>query len=149
MKIFRFMSKQEFEKYQNGELLINNTIHQGKTNSIGFCFLKTDDYMPEKALHFLSGVASLDICAVFETKQKLKQTKGTYAKMFPSTGNAVIDFLRVLSGMTEQFDVTEYCTTQYSNKDFKLLKYSENLYSQWQPEEIQSKLKWKEGVLNV
>ena len=39
MKIFRFMSRAEFEKYKNNEVLKNDTKHIGKTNSVGFCFL--------------------------------------------------------------------------------------------------------------
>lgn len=147
MKIFRFMSKNEFEKYRSGEILENKTIHQGRTNSIGFCFFNIDDVRPERAMHFLSGVATLDICAVFETNKKLNKTKGTYAKLPPSTGNVLIDYIRILNGLVDRFDENEYCTTEYSNKDFKLLKYSEDIWQQWKPGEEESKIVWKEGVV--
>lgn len=143
MKIFRFMSKNEFEKYRSGQLLINKTIHQGKTNSIGFCFFNIDDYRPERAMHFLSGVVTLDVCAVFETNKRLNKTMGTYAKLPPSTGNAVIDYIRVMYGMVDKFDAAEYCTTTYNNKEFKLLKYSEDIWKQWRPGEEESKIKWR------
>lgn len=143
MKIFRFMSRNEFEKYRSGQLLINKTIHQGKTNSIGFCFFNIDDYRPERAMHFLSGVATLDVCAIFETNKRLNKTKGTYAKLPPSTGNALIDYIRVLNGMVYKFDAAEYCTTTYNNKEFKLLKYSEDIWKQWRPGEEESKILWR------
>ena len=47
----------------------------------------------------------------------------------------------------DNFTANEYCTTEYSNKDFKLLKYSENIWQQWKPEEEESKIVWKEGVV--
>ena len=126
MKIFRFMSKKEFEKYRSGEILENKTIHKGKTNSIGFCFLDAEEYAPEKALHFLSGIVAFDICAVFETEKELNKTYGVYAKPIKSTGNFAIDLLYMSLYYMDNFTANEYCTTEYSNKDFKLLKYSEN-----------------------
>ena len=148
MKIFRFMSKKEFEKYRNGEILENKTIHKAKTNSIGFCFLNIDDVKPEKAVHFLSGVVTFDICAVFETGKKLNKTYGIYAKPIKSTGNPFEDLLNVFAGyMDSFFRINEYCTTEYSNKDFKLLKYSENIYQQWKPVEEQSELVWKKEIV--
>ena len=40
MKLIRFMSKNEFEKFTNKENLKNKTIHKGYTDSIGFCFMQ-------------------------------------------------------------------------------------------------------------
>ena len=51
MKVFRFMSKVEFEKYKNNFILKNNKKHDRKTNSIGFCFLNVEDFTPEEAMH--------------------------------------------------------------------------------------------------
>ena len=144
MIIFRFMSKNEFEKYRSGEILKNEKIHQGKTNSIGFCFFNIEDFKPERAMHFLSGVVTLDICAVFETSKKLNKTMGTYAKLPPSSGSAIIDYIRIMNGIIERFDATEYCTTMYNNKDFKLLKYSDDIWKQWIPGEKESKILWRE-----
>lgn len=147
MKVFRFMSYYEFEQYRSGKTLINKKDHhketKRKTNSIGFCFLDTNDYIPEKALHFLSGIVNFDICAVFETNARLNKSWGTYAKPLKSSGNILADLLRIMEGMNEQFTSTEYCTTQYSNKDFKLIKYSQNIWQQWNPQSKQSKLNWK------
>ena len=143
MKIFRFMSKEDLKNIKNGETLKNNTKHDGLTNSVGFCFLNTEDYEPERALHFLSGIATLDICAVFETDKKLKETYGVYATPIKATGNLFEDLINLYTNYNSKFKATEYCTTEYNSKDFKLLKYSENLYKQWEPREEQSELIWK------
>ena len=71
MKIFRFMSYKEFEKYMNGENLYNNTKHKAKTNSIGFCFFDINDFSPEFAWRFLKGAIFPDICVVFEVDETL------------------------------------------------------------------------------
>lgn len=146
MQIFRFMSKYEFEQYRSGKTLINNKNHhletKRKTNSIGFCFLDIKDYKPEKALHFLSGIVNFDVCAVFETDKKMNKTWGTYAKPIKSSGNVLEDIFRLIEGFNEEFTSTEYCTSEYNNLDFKLIKYSQNIWQQWNPQKEQSKLKW-------
>lgn len=40
MKVFRFMSEEEFNKFNKGETLKNDKDHSksSKSNSIGFCF---------------------------------------------------------------------------------------------------------------
>ncbi len=134
------MSKKEFEKFRNGVVLENKTIHKGKTNSIGFCFFNIDDYKPEEAMHFLSGIVTFDICAVFETKKKLNKTYGVYAKPIKNTGNSFEDLLNIF--FIDSFKADEYSTPKYSSKDFKLLKYSENIWQQWKPRE-ESKFVWK------
>lgn len=144
MKIFRFMSKVEFEKYKNNFTLKNNKKHEGKTNSVGFCFFNIEDFIPEEAMHFLSGIVTFDICAVFETEEKMKKTYGIYAKPFKSTGNPMEDLINLLMGFTDRFTADEYCITEYNKNNMKLLKYSENIWKQWNPAEIQTKLQWKE-----
>lgn len=144
MKVFRFMSREEFEKYRNGITLKNDKKHEQKTNSIGFCFLNIDDYTPEEAMHFLSGIVSFNICAVFETEEKLQKTYGVYAKPIKPTGNPMEDIINLLYGFNEKFTADEYCTTQYDNKKMKLVKYSENIWQQWKPSEQQEKFKWVE-----
>ena len=144
MKVFRFMSREEFEKYRNGITLKNDKKHEQKTNSIGFCFLNIDDYTPEEEMHFLSGIVSFNICAVFETEEKLQKTYGVYAKPIKPTGNPMEDIINLLYGFNEKFTADEYCTTQYDNKKMKLVKYSENIWQQWKPSEQQEKFKWVE-----
>ena len=142
MKVFRFMSNDEFEKYRNNITLKNDKKHEQKTNSIGFCFLNTEDYTPEEAMHFLSGIVSFDICAVFETEENLQKTYGVYAKPIKSTGNPMEDLIKLLCGLNDKFTTNEYCTTEYDKKTMKLMKYSENIWNQWNPLEQQPKLEW-------
>ena len=140
MKIFRFMSEKEFEKYKNGEELINNTDHHEmgqKTNSVGFCFLNAKEFQPEYAAHFLSGIVGTGtilqkasglentICAVFETDGKnLKRTYGRYAR--PRSVK------EIRAGVeAEAFFANEYCTTSYSKEKFKLLKYAKPIWFDW------------------
>ena len=108
MKIFRYMSKKEFDKLIKGELLKNNKHHQGHTNSVGFCFMKVDDNEPRYAYKFLSGVVDDDVCVVFETNKKLTKSYGVYADPYGS----------FFATITED----EYCTKEYSIEDFKIIK---------------------------
>lgn len=108
MKIFRYMSKKEFDKLIKGEILKNNTIHKGHTNSVGFCFMKVDDNEPRYAYKFLSGVVDDDVCVVFETNKKLTKSYGVYADPYGS----------FFATITED----EYCTKEYSLEDFKIVE---------------------------
>lgn len=111
MKLFRFMSREEFIKLVNGEDLENNTVHEGHTESIGFCFMEEDVCNnPEYAYEFLSGVVSEDICVRFETEVKLKEGYGIYADPYGSFWDTIIK--------------TEYSITKYNNKDFKILEFA-------------------------
>lgn len=148
MKIFRFMSKEEFEKYQSGQELKNDKIHPGKTNSKGFCFLNLEEYKPEQALHFLSGIVSFDICAIFETNIKLNKTYGIYAKPVKPSGDIMQDLLNLYSNFDNSFRANEYCTTEYNNKVFNLIKYSKEIWKQWVPwvpYEVQNELLWSKN----
>lgn len=90
-------------------------------------------------------IATFDICAIFETKEKLNKTFGIYAKPIKKTGNLAEDFMNLLSNL-KSFRADEYCTTEYSQEKMKLIKYSEGIWEQWNPIEIQTKLKWIEEV---
>lgn len=151
MKVFRFMSYEEFKKYKEGQVLENNTRHIGKTNSVGFCFLDADEIDIKEALHFLSGIASFDICAVFETNKKLNKTYGEYAKPIKDYDKKnpfefIIDLLTHSEDIPENRRlINEYCTKKYSKADFKLIKYSENIWNQWNIIDHQKELIWKEA----
>ena len=108
MKIFRYMSKNEFDKLINGETLINNTIHEGLTNSVGFCFMKVEDNEPRYAYEFLSGVVDDDVCVVFETKKKLTKSYGVYADPYGSFFDTITK--------------DEYCTKEYNLEGFKIVE---------------------------
>ena len=120
MKLFRFMSQAEFDKYLTGEKLINTTDHRKKfafTGSKGFCFFEymdwdgygVDGITPEYAYEFLSGIVTEDVVAVFETNEQLTESYGRYADPY----GAFFDTIRM----------DEYCTEEYDNKSFRLIKY--------------------------
>lgn len=151
MRVYRFMSKSEFKKYRKGETLINKVNHRegtetkagNKTNSIGFCFFDFDEIPVEEAMHIVSGLVSFDICAVFEVDEKaLNKTYGIYATPIKSTGDYASDLINLFFGFHENETRNEYCTTKYSKKNFKLIKYAENIWFQWSNPEEQTNLKW-------
>lgn len=67
MRVTRFMSLAEWEDFERGETLINNTDHfdggKGGSQSVGFCF--TVD-APEVAWRYLKGIVDADVWATFE-----------------------------------------------------------------------------------
>ena len=109
MKILRFMSNAEFDKYKKGDVLKNDKKHSGFTDSIGFCFLNYEKYEPEYAYKFLSGIVSEDVCVVFETDKTLTKHYGQYAEPYGS--------------FFDTFIADEYCINEYNKDDFKLIKY--------------------------
>lgn len=150
MRVFRFMSNSEFEMYKAGKVLVNNNNHREKgfkSDSVGFCFFDESEIDIKQAIHFLSGLVSFDICAVFETeKNNLKQGYGIYAKPLSMTGILALDLYNVMTNR-EKIQRTEYSTTTYNNSKFKLIKYSENIWSQYNPIEKQKELMWKEFII--
>ena len=115
MKLFRFMSKDEFEKLINGEKLVNGKKHPGNTDSIGFCFMPyKEDEDIEYAHEYLSGIVTEDIIVVFETdKNNLNKSWGIYADPYGHFFDTITE--------------TEYCTTNYNKNTFKILKYGVNI----------------------
>lgn len=125
MKLFRFMSLEEFRKYQRGEELYNNTNHKEKYNyktpSVGFCFFDFEKYRPEQMIHSLTGIASLEICLVVETeKSNVKESYGQYVLYKKWQINSKVQ------------KITEYCTTNYNNKDFKFVSWAKPDWFNWE-----------------
>lgn len=148
MKVFRFMSEEEFNKFNKGETLKNNKDHSksSKSNSIGFCFFSLDDVIPEEAMHFLSGIVSFDICALFDVDEKLlNKTHARYAKDAPQTGDLFVDLLMIFTDNIEFEIRDEYCTTEYNNKTFKLEKWTTNCWNQWNPVKNKQSFDWNGG----
>lgn len=134
MKVFRFMSQKEFNKYLDGEKLVNTSDHRGKfSGSKGFCFFEymdwdddgVDGISPEYAYEFLSGVATMDVVAVFETDVRLNKSHGRYANPYGSFFDTIW--------------MDEYCTTEYDNKSFHLIKYG---HIEYDDEEFEPKAIW-------
>ena len=135
MRVFRFMNTIEFLKFMQGEELRNTTKHKAKTDSIGFCFLKMDDVAPEYAWRFLKGAIIPDLCAVFEVDEKmLKKGYGIYSDPNKS-------LYELMNFIPKSITVPEYSTTQYNNKEFKIIKYTKyklNLFQRYE------KFEWME-----
>lgn len=114
MILHRFCSKKEFEAYQRGDMLINNTDHRVKrgnaTSSVGFCFFVED---PEEAKHWLSGIVDFDYCITVEVYESdVRKSWGRYAD----------------SKLEKAMIKEEYCSKSYDNYRFRLIdattKYS-------------------------
>lgn len=46
-------------------------------------------------------------------------------------------------GWKESFTADEYCINQYDKRSFKLVKYSRDIWKQWNPAEEQTELDWE------
>lgn len=147
MTVFRFMSNDEFQKYKSGKVMKSKKDHakvyHKRTNSKGFCFFNIEDFTPEEALHFLSGIVSFDVCAVFETEEKLTKTYGVYAKPIENDGDMLKLYINLLFGWEESFTADEYCINQYDKRSFKLVKYSRDIWKQYNLAEEQTELDWE------
>lgn len=148
MKVFRFMSKEEFIKLMHGDTLTNNTDYAKKghkTGTVGFGFLSKEEYKPEYAWHFLRGIAQYDYLVEFEVPSayNFKRSKGTYAKPVEVNENGEAtnaDIFTLMSHFRQTMEVNELSTTQYSTKEFKILRYCKlGLLSN------EDKWKWKKG----
>lgn len=112
MKLTRFCSQAEYEKFMAGETLTNHTDHyrggKGGSTSVGFCF--TDD-PPKTAWRYLKGTVSSEVCMMMDIpKEMLKISTGKYANY----SNGQLGTLSCLK--------REFCLTTYSNKTVKLVK---------------------------
>lgn len=107
MRVHRFMSDKEYRNLMMGCVMQNDTVHaaEGKhTDSVGFCFFSEK---PDDAIHWLSGQVDVDWCVTFEVNPAcLTDSWGEYSKGY---------------GSFEMVRRTEYCTTTYSKRDFKII----------------------------
>lgn len=129
MQVIRFMSAVEFEKYRAGELLTNETKHQAYTSAVGFCFIDEDDYSAQDAYEFMSGIVSSEVCAVFECKDIFNHTTGRYADPYGS--------------FFQSMGVDELCTTEYSKKQLKLVKFCDTFADKYEDDSLKHVFEWK------
>ena len=111
MIVTRFMSRAEWDAFQDGKILINDTDHykdgKGGSLSVGFCF--TED-TPEDAWVYLSGVVDAAVCVTFDFPDGyLHKSSGVYADH--SEGAKFED--RVLK--------TEWCCVKYHRSIAKVV----------------------------
>lgn len=124
MKVFRYMSKIEYDKYMNGEDLINNKNHEGTNNtSIGFCFMEGDIKKAEESIEFLMGIVNEEVLCVFEIDEKyLTKSQAKYASVIEKQGS-MLEMLEKLYNGWNDFDIREeYCLTKYNNKIARLIE---------------------------
>lgn len=125
MRVCRFMSAGEFERFLRGERLTNQHDWKSegrKTGSKGFCFFPAgeNDPKPEDRIAYLTGVVSMDVCAVFETSiTGLRISEGRYSDPDAPLPSLLAIIGGDLGGMQW---VQELSRKSYSNKDFRLVK---------------------------
>ena len=105
------MSLAEWEAFERGETLINNTDHfdggKGGSKSIGFCF--TED-APEVAWRYLSGIVDADVWVTFEFPDNyLTKSDGKYSDKSEE------------AGFFDYVIRTEWCCTSYNNTIAKVV----------------------------
>lgn len=120
MKVYRFMSQVELDRYQEGGTLENRTDwkRQGhrRSTSVGFCFFG-DDVPIESRLHYVSGIVTFEAVAEFEADNgKLVQSVGFYRDLAKDDG---------VSWPLPVMAVTEYCARRYSRETFRLIRTGE------------------------
>lgn len=112
MRLTRFCSLAEFQKFISGKKLINKTNHFKEngcvTSSIGFCFSEDN---PKTAWQYLKGIVNYNICMVVDIQESLL-TK-TYGR-YPDYSNGQLGEALCLK--------PEYCLTSYSSKNATLIK---------------------------
>lgn len=111
MKVTRFCSQCELDKYLSGETLTSDKDHyrggKGGSTSVGFCFT-TDE--PHAAWRYLKGIVTAEVCIVIDIDKKhLRKSTGKYVDY-----SAGIGYKSCLK--------TEYCTREYSKQNSRLLK---------------------------
>lgn len=102
LRLYRFMSAEEYEKLIGGEKLTNETVHadHGRhTDAVGFCWTPVP---PFQSIRFLVGIVdpAYCVCAIFPAG-KVRKCRGKYA-----VGNGWKN---------------EYCCTSYSLDDIELI----------------------------
>ena len=121
MKVYRYMSIEEFIKMSSGKTMKpqNEVFIDKATTSEGFCFLresvsvlhsdidsgnKTRTYGPDDYRKFLSGVVSDDVCVEFDVPDDTNFKVGTGTYRDPETeGEMTVEELSILEYSTENF----------------------------------------------
>lgn len=107
------MSRAEWDAFQDGKVLINDTDHykggKGGSLSVGFCF--TED-SPEDAWVYLIGIVDADVCVTLEFPDGyLRESRGIYADHSDGAGF----FNKVIK--------TEWCCEEYDNKVAQVVSF--------------------------
>ena len=132
MKLYRYMSFNEFNKMNAGITIVGKRSFKARTNSEGICFLgeKTPaetyyteydendlpysvevnyTFTPEDCMRFLCGIVSKDILVEFETDStNIRESWGTYSDPYGE----------------DCMGITEYCTPSYNRDTFIPVRYA-------------------------
>ena len=117
MKLYRFMSFDEFTKLTAGCDIVGRKRYAARTSSTGVCFMKEEvpcrDYVihPEGYLSFLSGIVCDDVMVEFECNCDVTDSWGVYAD--PSFDADYYD----------TFDVNEVCVPSYNRETMIPVRY--------------------------
>lgn len=125
IKLVRFMSDEEFERYLHGANMENHTNWKRdrakRTGSVGYCFFPCDEE-PERMLACLTGIATLEKVVIMETDTKnVRKTYGRYR----DASKDQLTLYELLTNPEKQVPVRirpEYCAERYNSKDFTPLK---------------------------
>ena len=129
MKLVRFMSENELQKYMRGERLENRTDWRKAgwdSGSKGFCFFD-DSEPPEKRLEYVCGIVDTSLVAVFEPVGEvgelgIVESIGIYrdpVKDMPSLD----DILMMRVDNVAKMQVKEYSTRCYNSQVLRLVRY--------------------------
>ncbi len=86
MKLYRYMSVREFDKYYRGDTIVGKRSYNARTNSEGVCFLG-ENVNAMEAYKFLNGIVTEQILVEFEVLDDTLITEawGVYANPYPTT----------------------------------------------------------------
>ena len=118
MRVHRFMSDNKYQRLKAGKRLKNSTVHAANGNhseSVGFCFFTEE---PEEAIHWLSGIVSVDWCVTLDIPDRLL-TKSKALYRDPERDNWLCQ---------EPVAIwrTEWCLQAYSTKTAKIIKATDD-----------------------
>lgn len=136
MQVMRWMGIKEYEAFCKGKTLKNNTdwFKKGRnSSSLGFTFVAAKD--PELMLDDgYGGIVDDSICATFQVdSQYLTESQGRYYN----------------HDTNEDEWRTEYCTTTYSNKNFKLIKTYINWTYFYNLKTVKKRIKILAGLMRI
>lgn len=135
MKLYRYMSLEEFSKLTSGCELVNNKTwsKECRSTSTGFCFLPesactswNDRHVgPAEAIKFLSGVVSTACINTFNTYYLLVEMECTTPQVLTEgTGVYAVPFTWGEVDYYDRMDVQEFSCTSYSRRTFVPTRYA-------------------------
>lgn len=141
MKVYRYMSLNEFYKLTNGLDLVNNADHSKKSRTVseGFCFLPEnvtfysdvinaeEIVSPDVAFEFMKGIVCDDILVEMEIDQALlTESFGVYADPYSFDGYTIL--IKEYTLKKYNWNIAE--VIRYAIKDHSLIGWKWYNYNQ-------------------